>query len=587
MNTYRMNRRRIALALVAVFAVVALFAIRLVDIQVVRADELNEDSRGQRTVATTTYAARGDIVDRDGVVLAGSIMRYDLVVSPRTVITAFTKDSVLDVAALQRSAGDIAAITGQTPAEVLSVFQTDPESVFAYVTKGVTVEQMRAVRELDIPGMDKLQHPARIYPDGAVAGNLVGFVGTDGPQEGLEVTENACLASTDGQATYQQGADGIRLPGSTVTSQDVVPGGTVTTTVDRDLSWSAGQALAEQAIAIGAESAHVSIVKVKTGEILSMVDWPAVDPNDVDATAVVDPGGLASKAFTTPYEPGSTFKPMTAAILLDQGAATAATQVVVPYSWTSPEGSYVSDAAFHDEQHLTLAGVIQQSSNVGISKLAVKVPNEVRYDYMKAFGVGERTSVGFLNESTGGAFTDGNDWDDQTKYNVAFGQGVSSTAAQIAQIYQILGNGGVKVPLSLVSGCTTPDGTVVDVPSKETTRVVSEGAADTVVEMMEGVVNGGGLAKQLQIPGYRVAAKSGTAEVAENGVYTGARVVSIAGLAPADDPEYSVIVTFVKPSTIKTSAAAAPTFKKIMTQVLKSYQVTPSTTPPANLRTTW
>ncbi len=578
MTPARQTRRRLALALLSVFAVFSIFVIRLVDIQLVRADELNTDSLDKRAIGVTTYAARGDIVDKNGAVLAGSVMRFDITVSPRTIIEAY---STAASESLPQAAMRVAEVTGQTQAEVMAAFTTDPESDFAYVAKAVTTEQMRAVRELEIAGIYPRQHPIRIYPAGSVAGNLVGFVGTDGPQNGLEYTEDSCLASTDGKSTYERGADGIRLPGSTVTTQPAVAGGTITTTIDSDLQWSVQQMIAEQGLAIGASSALATVTEVSTGKLLTVADWPSVDPNNRDATP---PEYLGSLAFSAAYEPGSIFKPMTASMLLDQGVASPTTQVTVPSRWTSPEGSVIKDAAAHAEQRLTLAGVIQQSSNVGISQLATRLPSGTRYDYMRAYGVGARTEVDFQGESEGYLASR---WDDQQKYDVAYGQGVSTSLAQVSSIYQALGNGGVRMPLTLVTGCTRPDGTVVDAAPIEGTRVVSEAAADTTVQMMEGVVTGGGLARELQIPGYRVAAKSGTAEVAENGRYTSKRVVSIAGLAPAEDPKYAVVVMFVNPGTIKTSAAAAPTFKKIMTKVLTTYRVTPSTTPPPALPTTW
>jgi cell division protein FtsI (penicillin-binding protein 3) len=574
----RQTRRRLALALLSLFAVFSIFVVRLVDIQLVRADELNTDSTNKRAIGVTTYAARGDIVDKDGSVLAGSVMRFDITVSPRTVIEAYRDaeaETLLDAAA------GIAAITGQTTDEVMRAVMADPESDFAYIAKAVTTEQMRQIRALEIPGVIPSQHPIRIYPGGSVAGNLVGFVGTDGPQNGLEYTENDCLASTNGTSTYERGADGIRLPGSTVTTQPAVEGGTITTTIDSDLNWSVQQMIAEQGLAIGASSALAMVTEVSTGKLLTVADWPSVDPNNRDATP---PEYLGSLAFSAAYEPGSIFKPMTASMLLDQGVASPTTQVTVPSRWTSPEGSVIKDAAAHAEQRLTLAGVIQQSSNVGISQLATRLPSGMRYDYMTAFGVGERTEVDFQGESKGLLASR---WDDQQKYDVAYGQGVSTSLAQVSSIYQTLGNGGVRMPLTLVSSCTGPDGIVVDPAPVEGARVVSEAAADTTVQMMEGVVTGGGLARELQIPGYRVAAKSGTAEVSENGRYTSKRVVSIAGLAPAEDPKYAVVVMFVNPGTMKTSAAAAPTFKKIMTKVLTTYRVTPSTTPPPALPTTW
>jgi cell division protein FtsI (penicillin-binding protein 3) len=581
-----MTRRRLALALIAMIAVFGIFVVRLVDIQLVRAEELNTQSLNKRAIAVTTYAARGDIVDRDGVVLAGSVMRFDITVSPKTIPTnpaTFTRGSGENKAtvSMEQAAAEIAEITGQRPEEVLAVFTEDPESDFEYVSQKVSTEQMRAVRDLGIPGVYFEQRPARIYPDGSVAGNLVGFVGTEGPQNGLEFTEDDCLASTNGSSTYERGADGIRLPGSTVTEQEPIDGGTITTTIDHDLQWTVQQMIAEQALAIGAESATASVTEVKTGQLLALADYPSVDPNNVSGSS---PNNMGSLAFSTPYEPGSTFKPMSAAMLIDQGVADPMSQVTVPYRWVSPEGSVIRDAAAHAEQRLTLAGVIQQSSNVGISQLAVRLPSKMRYDYLRAFGIGERTEVDFQGESAGLLSSS---WDDQTKYNVSFGQGVSVTGVQMASIFQTLGNGGHRVPLTLVTGCTHADGSVTDAAPTEGRQVVSEAAADTVVEMMETVVTGGGLASQLQIPGYRVAAKSGTAEIASGGRYTSERVVSIAGLAPAEDPQYAVVVTFVKPSTMKTSAAAAPTFKKIMTQVLKTYRVAPSSTPSPDLPTTW
>lgn len=585
MTATKTTKRRLVVCVLVIAAIFSVFIVRLVDIQVVRASELSVAAVNKRATAITTYAARGNIVDNRGIVLAGSVMRYDITVSPRTIsnLKKFTRGHGAQSVSvtLEQAATELAAITGQTPHQVLTSFTAKPTSDFEYVTKSVTTDQMRAIRNLRIPGIYPRAHPTRIYPDGAVAGNLVGFVGTDGPQNGLEFTQNKCLASIDGSSTYERGANGVQLPGSAVTTRTAVEGGTVLTTIDHDLQWSVSQMIAEQALSIGAESATASVTEVKTGKVLALADWPAVDPNNVNATPAKSLGSLA---FTAAYEPGSTFKPMTAAILLDRKAATPLSQVVVPYRWVSKEGSVVRDALPHPVEQLTLAGVLQQSSNVGISQLAITVPSKERYSYMRAFGVGEQTAIGFQGESTGLL---AKTWDDQTKYDVSFGQGVSVTAAQMAGIYQTIGNGGVKLPLTLVTGCRHADGTITSAPAAAAKRIVSDSAAKTVVQMMEGVVTGGGLSSLLTIPGYRVAAKSGTAEVALNGVYTTDRIVSLAGLAPAEDPQYAVIVTFTKPSTIKTSAAAAPTFKKIMMQVLKTYRVTPSTTPSPNLPTTW
>jgi cell division protein FtsI (penicillin-binding protein 3) len=578
------GRRRLAIAVILTFAIVGVFVVRLVDIQVVRADQLNTDSFDKRAVKVTTYAARGNIVDANGVVLADSVMRYDITASPR-MVAAFdrtvkgktTKVTVMD------ASGEIAKITGQDVNAVYKALTADPKSDFTYVAKSVDTTKLRAIASLAIPYIYDQKHPARTYPDGAVAGNLIGFVGTEGAQAGIEYSENKCLASTNGSSTYERGADGVQIPGSTVTTTKAVDGGTVQLTIDQDLQWFTQQAIAQQATAIGAKSATAIVLRVKDNHIMAAADWPSVDPNNVGLTPAANRGSLA---FTAQYEPGSTFKAMSASMLIDTGTKNPTSQVTVPWVWRTPDGVTIHDAGAHPVERLTLTGVLQQSSNVGISMLGSQLAEPTRYDYMKKFGLGTPTAVGFPGEASG--YLPKN-WDTQTKYNVLFGQGVSATALQVASIYSTIANGGVKLPLTLVEGCTKPDGTVTDLPKTQGTRVISDATAKTVANMLESVVTGGELGPQLRIPGYRIAAKSGTAEVAgPNGAGYGTdRIVSLAGMAPAEDPQYVVLVTYTKPDIMKTSAAAAPTFQKIMTQVLKTYRVPPSTTPSTSPPATW
>ncbi|MEO6944222.1 MAG: penicillin-binding protein 2 [Lacisediminihabitans sp.] len=586
------SRRRLFLALLLTFAIVGVFVVRLVDIQVVRADQLNKDSFNKRAIAITSYAARGNIVDTNGSVLAASVLRYDITVSPRTVAQALAKGVFTSRVSgksvpltVLEAAGHIAKVTGQDQNTVYQAMTTNPNSDFAYVAKGVDTAVLRSVRKLSITGIWDQKHPARTYPDGAVAGNLVGFVGTEGPQYGLEKIEDQCLESKDGSSTYERGADGVRIPGSTVTEKEAVNGGTLKLTIDRDLQWFVQQAIAEQGTILGAQSATAIVYRVKDAHIMALADWPSVDPNNVNATPIHNLGSLAFNAY---YEPGSTMKALSASMLIDSGLATPATQATVPSLWKTPEGGTIRDATNHATERLTLTGVLQQSSNVGISMIGIRVPEQQRFDYMTKFGLGQKSAVDFQGESARGIPPVKN-WDDQRKYDMLYGQGVAVTAVQLAGAYQAIANGGVRLPLTLVESCTKPDGTVSDLPSGAPVRVISEASAKTVVNMLESVVTGGELASALQIPGYRVAAKSGTAEVAgPNGAgYTRDRIVSLSGLAPAEDPQYGVLVTYTKPAIMKTSAAAAPTFQKIMTQVLKTYRVPPSTTPSTSPPTTW
>ena len=585
MTNQRSSRRRLALAIVIVFAVVGVFAARLVDIQLVRADQLNADSLSKRAITTTTYAARGDIVDSNGVMLAGTVNRYDVTVAPINMQNGFLRkaaDGTKTTVTPTEIANEIAAVTKQDQPLVFQAITKNPGSNYALLAKAVDLPTRRAIEKLKIPGIIFKLHPIRTYPDGSVAGNLVGYMNTDGPGGGLELGADKCLAASNGSVTYEQGADGVQIPGSSVATKVSDPGGRLKLTVDSDLSWFAQQALYEQGTAIGAQSASAVVLRIKDFHLMAVAEWPSLDPNNINGTPIANVGSLA---FTAAYEPGSVFKAMSASMLIDTGIGSPTMQAVVPSHWVTPEGGIINDAAPHPEENLTLTGVLQNSSNVGISKLGSQVPEKTRLDYMKKFGLGETTAVKFLGESSGSIQK--LPWDSQTHYNVLYGQGVSATALQVAQIFGTIGNGGMRLPTTLVESCTKPDGKVSDLPSTTGVRVVSESTAKTVTNMLESVVEGGELSKAVKIPGYRVAGKSGTAEIAGPRGYTGDRVVSFAGIAPAEDPQYVVVVTYTKPATIRSSAAAAPTFKKIMSQVLTRYRVPPSTTPSTYPATTW
>lgn len=581
----RRTRRRLVVAILLTFGIVAVFVVRLVDLQVVRAAEFNAESLDKRAIEISVAAPRGEIVDANAAVLADSVTRYDITASPRNAgtFTRSTPEGAESEVTVLQAVTEIAGLTGAEPAELLAAVTEDPDSDFAYLVKGVDTATFRAIRDLDIPWVYPEAQPHRTYPAGSVAGNLLGFVGSDGrPLGGLEYSEDSCLASTDGTSTYERGADGVRLPGSTVTTREAVPGGRLELTIDADLQWFAQQTIAEQALAIGAESAMAGVVRVKDGHIMALADWPAVDPNDINGTKEAF---LGSRAFGYMFEPGSIMKAMTASMLIDQGAASPTTKVTVPALWFTPDGARIQDSDAHGDMPWTLTGVLEQSSNVGMSMLGTRLPKQARYDYLRSFGFGEPTAVDFLGEADGQL---ADYWNTQQNYDITYGQGISVTFVQMLSAYQALANDGVRVPLTLVAGCTKPDGTVVDLPSTEQTRVISASAAETTVNMLESVVTGGWLASQLRIPGYRVAAKTGTAEVASpQGGYGDDYIVSVAGIAPVGDPQYVVIATYVKPHIMKSSEAAAPTFRTIMSQALKTYRVPPTGDSVPGYPTTW
>ena len=576
MDNSRKTRRRLAVTVLLILCVVSLFVGRLVDIQVVQAEELNKESYGKRSITATEYAARGDIVDTNGVVLAGSVDRFDITASPRAVGDDFDRrgaDGKKVKITFEQGITELAEATGETEENLVATLRNDPESNFVFLSKSRELDVLLKVQALKIPWVYSQLRPSRTYPNGAVAGNLVGFIGTDGPQAGLELAQDQCVASKNGTSVYERSPDGVRIPGSTVTTKEAKPGGTLRLTIDSDFQWYVTEVTAKRAKELGAKWATAAVVRVKDAHIMAIADYPTVDPNNVSGAKRT---ALGSVAFTTPYEPGSTMKPLTAASLLDAGKITQTTHVETPSILSVNGGGTIKDSFSHGTIRYTTAGVITNSSNIGISLLSKKLSKAERRDYLVKFGLDKKTDVDFLYEANGNV-PEVDRWDAITQYAVSFGQGMTTTTAQVASAYQALGNDGVRLPLTLVEGCEWPDGTVTDTPKTEGVRVVSKSAANQTVQMMENVVTQGWLSNELKIPGYRVAAKTGTAQVAENGRYGNNYVISVAGMVPAEDPEYVVILTFGEPDTLKTSGAAAPTFKKIMTQVIKTFTVTPST----------
>ena len=595
-RTSRHPMRRILLAGVILVALVGVFVVRLVDIQVVRAAELSAEAEGRRSTNVKVYGSRGDIVDANGIVLADTVMRYDIALSPKNASAGpiireepdpADPDTTTRVKVpLEQSAAELGAVVGLTGEQVQAIITDalagDPDSDFAFVAKLVDTETYEQVKALDIPWVVPWEHPSRRYPNGAVAGNLLGFVDPDGNAvAGLEYAEDECLAGEDGELSYLHSLqDWVQIPGTQVIHKQAHDGGTLKLTIDSDLQWMVQRIAEAQVQAVGADWATVTVMEAKTGRLLAVADVPTVDPNDPSSTAEDDRG---SRSFTAPFEPGSTVKALTAASVIDAGKADPLSQIVAPYRYKPANGADVNDSSFHEDEQLTLTGVLIESSNTGMSKFGELMTDRERYDDMQKFGLGQETEVGFPAEASGDLHGDPDEWDNQTKYATMFGQGLTTTAVQIASAYQTIANGGVRMPVRLVDGCG-------DDPQAEPagSRVVSEQAADQTSQMLERVYLEGWLADKWEIPGYRVAAKTGTAQVPDgNGHYLHGYLVSVSGFAPADDPQFVVSVSIMNPVKMNSSAASAPVFQQVMSQVLKKYRTVPSGAPAPELPATW
>ncbi|AYG05468.1 peptidoglycan D,D-transpeptidase FtsI family protein [Gryllotalpicola protaetiae] len=594
MKAKKSTRRRTSIALLIVLALVASLVYKLFDIQVVHASALTAQAAERRGTAITLYGARGDIVGDDGTVLAGSVLRYDFIASPVNALSAYTdaKGQALPQGqALAKLAADpvlakLSTITGTPVATFVADFQNaltaNAKSQYAPLISNADVPTFDKIEALKIPWLTAVSHPARTYPDGAVGGNIVGYVNSAGlGSEGLEQQYQKCLVGDNGEETYQASRDGVALPGSTKVTKAAKQGGTLETTLDPDLTWFLNQNLATTVPGLGAQFGQATVVDIKTGEIKAAAQFPSVDPNNIDSV----PAAYRSTAmmFSNQYEPGSIFKALTAAAMIDTGYATPASHVLTPDKFTAPHGVSFGDAEYHPTEDMTLTGILMNSSNVGIAKLSAGMSDQTRYDYYKKFGIGTPTDVPFPAQASG-ILTRPSQWDDQTKYTTTFGQGVSATQAQMLQAYQALANGGVMVPLSLVKGCKQSDGTLTDVPQKTQTRVVKQSTSTTVLDMLESVVQQGSNSAALKTPGYRIAAKTGTAQEPDgHGGYQSDFYISVMGVAPVDDPQYLVSVNIGFPANHRMSDAAAPLFHTVMSQVLKTYRVSPSDSAPTML----
>lgn len=560
---------------------------KLVDVQMVQAAELNAASFEKRAVPITLPSVRGDIVDRDGVVLATTDERYDVQLSPKNTKlngAEFTRPDTergvgtVTVTTMQ-AFEEIGAITGQTGEEIKKIVDDalakNKKSDFAYVKRGVDLTQLQQLKALGIPWLTFQSHHTRVYPNGAVGGNIVGFAGQDEvPQAGVELSQDECLVGEDGQETYEMGADGVALPGSVVQTKSAINGGTVTLTLDRDLQWQAQQVINQKVQQVAAEYGYLVIMDIKTGELLAIAEDGSVDPNDVDA---VDWSRWNARSFTSPYEPGSTFKAITAAALLEEGLATPNSTVTVPYSWQPEAGVSFHDALHHPDMNWTLTGTLVYSSNVGISMLGSRMSAETRYDYLQKFGIGASTSAGLPLEDAG-MLHDVNDWDAQTAYSTMFGQGLSSTIVQTASVYQTLANGGVRIPPTLVKSCTSEDGSVTKPEHGKPVRVVSEETASQVRNMLETSVNEGFYTEFISVPGYRISGKTGTAEqVGDSGLYRSDYVHSFAGMFPADDPQYVIVASVAFPTAGDGGVAATTAFRDAAEATIRHYHLPPST----------
>ena len=570
-------------------ALLLAFAVRLVGIQGVDSSAMAAAALENRLATSTTQPLRADITDRNGVPLATSAERYHVFVD-QVELKGWerTEDKVVLAQGPMDAARILAPILDVSESELAADLVGDKS--FQYIAKYVTPETWDLIADERILGIDREPVTERIYPNGDIAGNIVGFVGgvedkqgVDWGLAGIEASFEDELLGTPGSLTYERGVGGTVIPTGVLEEEPAVPGSTVSLTIDRDIQYFAQQRLEEALRTTGASRGIVTVEEVGTGEFLALADSGSVDPNDPGATPS---SSRSSRAVEDVFEPGSTAKVITTAAALEEGYDTPTSRYVAPYQYTTDNNQTFKDSHDYGEQKLTLAGILVNSSNTGTVQVGESLTEEQRYEYLEKFGFGTPTGVGLPAES-GGILRPWEQWDGRTEWAVLYGQGVAVTALQTSQVFQTIANGGVRVQPSVVKGLQQPDGTFVERETDEPTRVVSEETADQLMLMLEDVTESGtgGLAK---IDGYRVAGKTGTAQAVGASGELDSIVASFVGIAPADDPRIVVSVILFDPqSSIWGGEVAAPVFSDVTTFALQALRVPPSGPAEEMYPTTW
>ena len=566
------------IGVVLVLGLLVVLGIRLVWVQGFDAAGRAEAAAGERSRTEVVPALRGEIRDTHGNVLARTLQRYDVTVD-QSLVREFERplaDGTTETVTPTQAVYQLADALELEDTEVKDALDGDKQ--FEYVARGVTPEQWNTVRELGLPYVYGQPSSDRIYPNGPVGGSVVGFMGGDDEAlGGIEQTQDEFLRGTDGSRTFEISADGVRIPVAPQEESPVEDGSSVQLSIDSDVQFFAQQAVTERAEELDAEWGTAVVMRIEDGAVLALADSSTVDPNDIGSAEAED---LGARAVTQAVEPGSTQKILTAAAAVEEGVATPHTEITVP-PFLEIDGQKITDAFDHGEQRRTFAGIIADSMNTGTVLVGGRLDPEQRHAWMQRFGVGETTGIELPGESPG-ILTSADQWDVRQQYTVLFGQGVAQTPLRTATIFQAIGNGGVQVEPRVVESVLAPDGTSTPVERPEGERVVSEETAEQVLDMMEVTVTQGG-AKEAAVEGYRVGGKTGTAEApSPEGGYDG-YTTSFVGVAPVEDPQYLVAVTLQRPEGDVRAIGTTPTFSKIMGQVLRHYDVPPSTTEPVRI----
>ena len=567
--------KRIRYLVVILVAIFLLFGVRLIDVQAVQASGYAKRAVNEMVNRSTWLAPRGTITDVNGIVLARSIAAKNIIVDQTMISDPATTASVTSVA-LGIPVVDLQKLlTGTRRYQVIEngvapiVWDNLQSALTTYNNK---VEGTKAGLSKRIVGFFSENAYTRSYPTGTLAASLVGLTNAANQgAAGVESSMNTALTGTNGEYDYVNG-DGAIIPGSQQFITAAKPGTDLRLTIERDIQWVAQDAITAAVKSAKALSGTVIVMDPKTGAILAQASAPSFDPSN---RAKITLAQMRNPAVQDVYEPGSTGKVITVAAALEEGTTTPTNVYTIPNTFKSG-GRVFHDDKNHKTEHLTTAGILAVSSNIGAIQIGSAIPSNTFFSYLQKFGIGQSTGSNLPGESAG-ILHPVSDWSASSAPTIAFGQGYSVTAMQATDVFATIANNGVRVTPNVIAGTTSADGTYM--PSKPSTQiqVVSADTAQKIRQMLEGVVSNEGTAPAAEIPGYKVAGKTGTAMRvdARCGCYRG-YTASFIGMAPAEAPKYVVSVVIQNPQGMHFGGEiAAPVFKKVMSFVLQTKQVQP------------
>ena len=536
----RLIERRIGLLFAGFLLCFLIIVGRAFWLQGVQGASLSAEAISQQTESVTVPGLRGSMLDRSGNLLASSEDAATIYATPYQV-----KDK-------PKAAKEIAAILKTKPAEVLEALSA--ESGFSYIAHKVPLATAAKIEKLHLEGIGQLPDRRRVYPQGDMAGQVIGVVGSENQGlTGLEQGEESVLGGTNGERRVVRDAlgDPIRLE----TVKQAEDGEDIQLTIDPVIQQKTEEALAKVGETYSPKGATAIVVDPRTSEILAMANWPPVDPADFEEASNED---LMNRATGFNYEPGSTFKAFTVAAAMEEKLVTPSTEFTLAPQIQVADRT-IEDAEERGTENMTVEQILARSSNVGAVTIGLEVGATKFSKWIEKFGFGKRTGIQFPNEEVG-IVPPLDKYSGSTMGNLPIGQGLAVTPIQMVAGYTAIAHDGILRPPQLIKRIGEEK---IHEPAGK--QVIKPQTAAEIREMLKGVLAPGGTASEVSVPGYTLAGKTGTAQVAEDGGYSETKfVASFIGFAPAQDPQLLAAVIVDQPQgEIYGGSVAAPAFGEI------------------------